>query len=772
MWVTDKRVTPTLHVTKGVTNSSTRNNMSTTDHTNTTKNTNCKTSSIPGNNNDMNCKEKSSNNVSKTSCRSPSQESESDGQGTVDTTDTTTSTPHTTTACMSKSSNVTKSTSHNTNVAAGCTSSNTVSDFKTTACVPKCSSRSDKTINTDCSTSNTTPITTTTTRCGSKSNNVNTNVCRSTLNATTLCNANTNAKATHCDCTTTPSQKTGQKCRGCEARRALRSIKATTKAKKKDNEKEGVSAVLVILAIVLAISGFLSSFEQSVVGVAIFFMRQDVPLTTHWHQLIVGSFYISGYIFSLVSGFASERFGRRAVVRMSSTIYIVAAIVIASSYAPFQLVIGRVLAGISLGLSATVVPVYLSEIAPTSSRGRVSLSYALFYVFGQLLATLLGGTFGPLHNGWRYLVGLASVPALIQFLALMMLPDSPRWLANKGRVEEARASLQQLRPRGSAWEAEFQSILCNARANAGKGGIKQIFASINLRRALLVGSLLHLAFATTGIIVFLAYSGSLVLMTGVSKGRNAIYLVSGVVSVGLLGLTVGILLVEKVGRRPLVLASLAGVVLGLLITAATLNAAHIKSASVTLAAVDPACDFDTCGECTHRYHCGFCYNSTDAACVPADVLAYNELAEVGPCSDPMLLQAGDYTFADNYCPFSAAWVIILGFCIFVFWFALGMGPLPWTINSEIFPIWARSIATSLTTSVNWLSNLLLTISFLYLTRLIYKHGVFYVLAGLSTIWFIVFLFILPETGGRSLEQNKKLFQRPLGQGVLVGKKSR
>ncbi|KAK3887273.1 hypothetical protein Pcinc_008628 [Petrolisthes cinctipes] len=101
-----------------------------------------------------------------------------------------------------------------------------------------------------------------------------------------------------------------------------------------------------------------------------------------------------------------------------------------------------------------------------------------------------------------------------------------------------------------------------------------------------------------------------------------------------------------------------------------------------------------------------------------------------------------------------------------------MGPLPWTINSEIFPIWARSIATSLTTSINWLSNLLLTISFLYLTRLIYKHGVFYVLASLSTIWFIVFLFILPETGGRSLEENEKLFQRPLGQGVLVGKRSR
>ncbi|KAK3887272.1 hypothetical protein Pcinc_008627 [Petrolisthes cinctipes] len=668
MWVTDKRVTPALHVTKGDTNSSTRN-MSTTDHTNTTKNTDCKTSSIPGNNNDMNCKEKSSN-VSKTSCLSPSQDSGSDGQGTVDTTDTT-STPLTT-ACMSKSSNITKSTSNNTNVAC-CTSSNTVSHFKTTACVPECSSRSDKTINTDCSTPNITP-TPTTTHYGSKSNDVNTNDCRSTLNATTLCNDNPNAKATHCDCTTTPSQKTGQRCSGCEARRALRSIRATTKAKKKNKEKDGVSAVLVILALVLAISGFLSSFEQSVVGVAIFFIRQDVPLSTKWHQLIVGSFYISGYIFSLVSGFVSERFGRRVVVRMSSTVYVVAAIVIASSYAPYQLVIGRVLAGISLGLSTTVVPVYLSEIAPTGSRGRVTLSYALFYVVGQLLATLLGGTFGPLRNGWRYLVGSASVPALIQFMALMALPDSPRWLANKGRVEEARASLQQLRPQGSAWEAEFQSILCDSRANAGKGGIKQIFASISIRRALLVGALLHLAFATTGIIVFLAYSGSLVLMTGVSKGRAAIYLVSGVVSVGLLGLTVGILLVEKVGRRPLVLASLAGVVLGLIITAGTLNAAHVKSASVTLAAVDPACDFDTCGECTHRYRCGFCFNSTDAACVPADVLAYNELAEVGPCSDPMVLEAGDYTFADNYCPFAAAWVIILGFCIFVFWFALG--PVP------------------------------------------------------------------------------------------------
>jgi len=119
----------------------------------------------------------------------------------------------------------------------------------------------------------------------------------------------------------------------------------------------------------------------------------------------------------------------------------------------------------------------------------------------------------------------------------------------------------------------------------------------------------------------------------------------------------------------------------------------------------------------------------------------------------------DLTFASDYCPSDAAWLVVLGLCSYLFFFAPGMGAMPWTINSEIYPLWARSLCVGLNTSVNWACNIVVSMTFLSLTEAITKQGTFYLYTGLAFSGLVVFYFILPETKGKTLEEMEELFQK-------------
>ena len=130
-------------------------------------------------------------------------------------------------------------------------------------------------------------------------------------------------------------------------------------------------------------------------------------------------------------------------------------------------------------------------------------------------------------------------------------------------------------------------------------------------------------------------------------------------------------------------------------------------------------------------------------------------------------------YAYDYCPSSTAWLIILGLGVYLFFFAPGMGPMPWTINSEIYPLWARSTGNSLATSTNWAFNLLVSMTFLSLTEAITKQGTFYLYTGIAFIGLVYFYSVLPETKGVTLEEVEKIFKQPIfSKGILFRKRER
>lgn len=123
-------------------------------------------------------------------------------------------------------------------------------------------------------------------------------------------------------------------------------------------------------------------------------------------------------------------------------------------------------------------------------------------------------------------------------------------------------------------------------------------------------------------------------------------------------------------------------------------------------------------------------------------------SESGRCANGT---TGDYVWATTWCPSPYSWLVLFGLCLYLLAFAPGMGPMPWTINSELFPLWCRSVCTSITTAFNWFFNLIVSMTFLTLSNTMTKQGAFGLYAGFGVIGFFVFLFFLPETKGRSLE---------------------
>ena len=256
---------------------------------------------------------------------------------------------------------------------------------------------------------------------------------------------------------------------------------------------------------------------------------------------------------------------------------------------------------------------------------------------------------------------------------------------------------------------------------------------------------------------------TIISMAGVTNDASAIWISAFVASINWICTFIGLFLVERVGRRTLLLGSLAGVVLALGFLAVGFQLADVNSPPVDFEYEGPCSGFDNCGSCTNSQECGYCYvpiGKTDAmngSCVEGD----SDFASFGRCSEVNMTSSSDLLYAYDYCPTSTGWLVILGLCVYLFFFAPGMGPMPWTINSEIYPLWARSTGNSLATSTNWAFNLLVSMTFLSLTEAITKQGTFYLYMGIAFIGLVYFYCVVPETKGVTLEEMERVFRAPM-----------
>lgn len=323
-----------------------------------------------------------------------------------------------------------------------------------------------------------------------------------------------------------------------------------------------------------ALGGVLYGYDTGVISGAILFMKEELGLNAFTEGLVVSSILIGAMFGSGFSGKLTDRFGRRKAIMSAALLFCIGGLGTALAPTMEYMVAFRIVLGLAVGCSTTIVPLYLSELAPKESRGALSSLNQLMITIGILISYLINYAFSD-TGAWRWMLGLGLVPSIALLIGIFFMPESPRWLLAKGKEEKARAVLNKMRGEKRV-EQEITEIK-NAEQQ-DKGGLKELFEPW-VRPALIAG--LGLAFLQqfigTNTIIYYAPKT----FTNVGFEDSAAILGTvGIGTVNVLMTLVAIRMIDRIGRKPLLLVGNAGMVISLIV----LSAANIYFGDTTGAA--------------------------------------------------------------------------------------------------------------------------------------------------------------------------------------------
>src|SRR5215208_7174013 len=242
-----------------------------------------------------------------------------------------------------------------------------------------------------------------------------------------------------------------------------------------------------VAAGITATGGLLFGYDTGVVSGALLFIKKDfAPLSPFVQGIIVSFLLVGAVIGALSGGPLSDRVGRRPTALLAAIIFGLGALTVALSPSVSVIIIGRFLLGLGVGLASMIVPLYIAEIAPADRRGGLVSLNQLMITIGILLSYIVGVIFTPIE-GWRWMFGVALLPALILGIGMFTLPESPRWLFEHGQLEKARAVLGRSRsPEEIDQELqEMEEIKALEQEQAGVS-YRELLASF-VRPALIIG---------------------------------------------------------------------------------------------------------------------------------------------------------------------------------------------------------------------------------------------------------------------------------------------
>jgi sugar porter (SP) family MFS transporter len=320
------------------------------------------------------------------------------------------------------------------------------------------------------------------------------------------------------------------------------------------------SPQVVAVAAVAALAGLLFGYDTGVISGAILFIKEDFDLGATGQGIVVSAILLGAIVGAAVSGPISDRFGRRLTVIAAAVIFAAGALGSAAAPDEAVLIIARVVVGVAVGVASAVAPIYISEVAPMSVRGSLVSLFQLAVTVGIVVSYLVDLAFAP-SESWRWMLGLAVVPAVLLGTGMYLLPRSPRWLMAKGREDEARQVLVRLRTApGDDVDEELREI----RATVGGEAVAwRDLLSPLVKPALTVGVTLAVLQQVTGINTVLYYAPTILEFAGFDSKTNAILATVGIGLVFVCFTLVAIALVDRAGRRILLLTGIAGMVAAL-----------------------------------------------------------------------------------------------------------------------------------------------------------------------------------------------------------------
>ncbi|TMW65062.1 hypothetical protein Poli38472_009229 [Pythium oligandrum] len=519
---------------------------------------------------------------------------------------------------------------------------------------------------------------------------------------------------------------------------------------------------LYLLTFCSTIGGFLFGYDTGVISGALVLLKSPevFNLTAFESESVVSAAVFGAIVGAALSSYGNDAFGRKPVILFSSTMFTLGSVLMGAATSFSALLVGRLVVGFGIGCSSMTVPLYIAEVSPPQIRGRLVSLNTLLVTGGQFFACLLAAVLSEVSDGWRYMLGLAAIPALIQVIGFMMLPESPRYLVSKAKKEAAWSALVRIRGTDDI-ETEFNHIEEEVKKHSDEEvvNIREELRKPTILRALVLGCFLQALQQFCGINTVMYYGATIIQMAGFNDPGTAIWLAAVVSFSNFIFTFVGIYLVDRAGRRLLTLGSLAGVVISLFALGLSFFVADHQSTSVVGSGECAA--LTSCFQCIANAKCGFCQHgglssplqpirSAQSTCVEGTALA----AIAGACD------SGDWSYSscptDNPVP---GLLILVALFVYLAFFASGMGCMPWTINAEIYPLHVRSFAISAATSVNWISNLIVSFTFLSIIEAFSAAGAFWFYAAIAAGGFVYLHRELPETKGLELEEIQKIFER-------------
>jgi MFS family permease len=437
----------------------------------------------------------------------------------------------------------------------------------------------------------------------------------------------------------------------------------------------------------------------------------------HYRGFAVASFCVGGLFGGLFGGAIQTKFGRKKTIIFNNIGWIIGAVLIGASVSPAMFIIGRICCGLSCGLGSLATPTYVGEVSTIKARGTMGTCNQFAIVIGILLASVIGLplAYVPL---WRINFAIVAIPAIAQFFLMAGCVESPRYLISQNRIEEARINLQKLRPGANIEQEFFEQVegilgtsaaqaVTSTNAAADKSGMKeeqkdgfeqnakledgvvgtgetdqhenmnmiQIFIDPVIRKIAITVLMLHVIQQLIGMNAVMYYSTTIFNMSFDADMSKYMAIVTTVVN--FVSTIASLILIDRMGRRPLLL-----------------------------------------------------------------------IAEAGACIFSVILVIG-YVY-------SIGALLVVAVFGYVISFAIGVGPIPWMVTSEMSPVYASSSVGSAATAMNWAMNFLIGQCFPVIFAKIqgYSFAIFAVIAAMAFVFTWIFV---PETKNRSIEAIVKSF---------------
>ncbi|RAL16545.1 putative MFS myo-inositol transporter [Aspergillus homomorphus CBS 101889] len=477
------------------------------------------------------------------------------------------------------------------------------------------------------------------------------------------------------------------------------------------------------------ISGLLFGYDTGVISSTLVSIGSDLsdrPLTTLDKSLITSCTSLFALIASPLAGILADKFGRKKVIIIADVFFTLGALIQAIANTVWGMIAGRSIVGLAVGGASLVTPLYISELAPSHARGRLVTILCLLITGGQVIAYVIGWLFSNTSAGWRYIVGIGMIPAIFQCIAVVALPETPRWLVQTGLDDAAADVLLRVYQGHDESKQMAESILHDIqqevseeaetlnRSNKLSGQYeywipnaiqrtRNLFLIGGNRRALTLAVMLQglqqlcgfnsLMYFSSTIFAILSFSSPTLTALSVAM-TNFIFTLFAFVYI------------DRIGRRRILLYSIPVMILSLTFCAMAFGSLPLTKSSYEAGGRD---------------------------------------------------KTGATIIKDTLHPVS----VLLCLTVYTASYAFGLGNVPWQ-QSELFPLNVRSLGSSLATATNWGSNFIVGLSFLPMMEWLSPAWTFAAYAAVCVLGWIGVWAIYPEMGGLSLEEVKGLLANGWG----------